>query len=225
MTAEAARNLPAAWAKKVDAFLSEKKFRKFQIQRAGDYEKVYEALSRDLTPEVNAKLTEQVRDGMLAHAYIEQLGRARAYLLERWPINQLDTATGTVNLPPSTMQQGQAWALYAILNDPGRILDEMLMGTLLDEQAAAFREVYQGLYDKLRALLDVEIKERIAKSEDYVVPWDRERVMRRLLGMSQEVPIVEAPKGGGQPAAPEAPAAQIDIDFARERPRVIEKAT
>lgn len=224
-TARAARELPKRWAQLVGAFFSEETWRPFKMPDAPDYEATYDALAEGLGAEERTRLLPQVRDELLADAYVAQLEQARAYLFERWPINQLDTATGPKNLPPSTMQQGQATALWSVVNDPTQVLEEMLMGTLLEEQAAAVRDVYPGLFSRLRTLIDVEIKERQARSEKYTVPWERERVLRCLLGLPQETPIVEAPKGGGGGGdAPAQPAPEIDIDFARERPRVVDRA-
>lgn len=223
VTAEAARNLPRAWSEKVTAFFTETEWRPFKVPKVPDYEETYDALAVGLSPEDKAKLLAEVRDQELGDAYSFQVDAARGYLLERWPINQRDTATGPRNEPPSTMQQGQAWSLFTVINDPNRILDEMLMGTLLEEQAEAFREVCPGLFDRLRGLIDMEIKERQAKSNDFAVAWDRERVLRTLMGLPQEVPITEKKRGGDAP--PEAsPAAEINIDFSRERPQVIENA-
>jgi len=230
-----ARELPRLFSEKVKAFLADEDWRPFKLPKYPDYEKTYDTLIVGSHPDANAKLMANVQDQQLADAYGAQVDRCREYLLERWPMNQLDAATGPLNLPPSTMQQGQAWALYSVVNDPRRILDEMLMGTLLGEkqvpggppsmgQAEAFRELCPGLFGMLRSLLNAEIRDRVAKDAKYTVPWLRERVMRVLLGLPTEVPIVEAKRGAGeaQPEAPPVP--EIDIDFSRERPRVVERA-
>jgi hypothetical protein len=222
--AERARKLPDEWGELVRAFYDEEKWRKFRSPEPPDYQETYEALAVGLGPEEQARLLEQVRDGLLGDAYVQVLQAARQYVFERFPMNALDTATGTKLLVPSLSQQGQAWSIYLVLADRKRILEEMLMGTLLEAQAEAFRAVYPGLWGKLRELLDAERMDRIAKDEEYIVEWSRERVLRRFLGLPQTVALS---KPGGEPAAPAGPdlaGVEIDIDFSRERPRSVDRA-
>lgn len=216
-----ARELPSEFAKKVTAFLDETEWRTFKMPAPGDYEATHEALMSGSDPDDGAELIAQIRDMELGRAYLAQLGAARQYLSERWPIDQIDTATGPRLLPPATMHQGQAWALFSVVTAPGRILDEMLMGTLQEEQAESVKDIYPGLYDRIRGLIDAEIMERKARSEAYTVAWDRERVLRIFLGLPQEVPITDGPDGK-QPEAPADAGADIAIDFSRERSRFVE---
>ena len=223
-TAVAARKLPDRWAVKVRRFLSADEWQEFDIPELGDYEEMRDQLMEDKDPDALGKLTAEILDHDLSQAYGQQLNKVRQYLAANWPMHQLDGGVGLPKLyTPSTMEQGGAWALYAVLGYPERIVDELLMGTLQDEQARAFQENYPELFGRLRTLLDFEFKEKQAAAPSYELPWPRERVWRTLLGLAEEVPITDAARGG-KPEQKQQPAGPLPIDFSKERTRTADAA-
>jgi hypothetical protein len=222
-TGAIARRIPERWAAKVSRFLAAEEWQEFTVTEIRDYTETRDALMAELDPETEAMLVSEMLDHDLARAYAQQLRKARAYLAQNWPMSQMDTATGPKFYEPSTMEQGGAWALYAVLGYPERIVDELLMGALQDEQAQAFREVYPELFDRLNQTIGALHTEKQAASEGYELAWPRERVLRTLLGMPQDTPIVEAQRGGQPEPKPDV-GAPIQIDFSSERPRSAEAA-
>jgi hypothetical protein len=204
-----ARALPREWKAAVDAFLTERKFRAFRMPRAGDHDDLLEQLTAGVDAQRRAALVSRLADPGLGQAYLEVVARATAWLRSRWPSLQLDTPIGPRALPPSRTERWRCASLMAVVDHPGRILDEMRAGTLTSEQAEAFRACYPALFGMLRQMIWTALALRYKTPERYALPYDRELVLRRLVGLRPDVSLAKV----DQPPASPAPTPKVDVDF------------
>ncbi len=124
-----------------------------------------------------------------------------------WPTLTIDTAAGPEPLPLSVDDAGDMAAVFAVLNDPSALLDEIEQYTLEPLQATAFRECYPALYDHLGQALQAAIAEKRAKDKEWLPSWQQEGVMRTLKGMPPEAQFTAPP-----PPAPPNPKLELNSE-------------
>jgi hypothetical protein len=199
-----ARRLPGEWRASVKAFFGQGP-RKFRLYPRPAHEATLERLTRGADLPM---LTSRLADSELVTEYGVVLNNAREYVRERWPSLERDRFTGPQLLEPGFTQMAAAWAILAVVNDPGRLLVEVLSATVLAEQVQAVKDVYPALHGMLVALIDERKKLELARKQSWTVSWGKERVLRIVLGLPPDVSIGQAP----QPPA-RAAGARINIDF------------
>lgn len=124
-----------------------------------------------------------------------------------WPTLTIDTAAGPEPLPLSPDDAGDMAAVYAILNDPSVLLDELEQYTLEPLQATAFRECYPMLYDHLGKALQAAIADKRAKDKTWLPSWQQEGEMRKWKGMPPEEQFSAPP-----PPAPPNPKLDLNAE-------------
>lgn len=206
----AAMALPREWGAKVRDFFDLEKPRKWRFYARSDHERTLIRLTKGISEDEHAQLIARLENAELGQDYMLTLSNAREYLRQRWPSLKLDTPTEPWLLEPGLTTMGDAWAIHAVLDDPGRVIDEMCMGTLATVQVEVFRAVYPGLAEMLRAQLDAEVKRRWAAKKSYQVPWGQQRMMRRYLQMSPDMSLSQVQQ---PPAKTAAASPKLDIDF------------
>jgi hypothetical protein len=133
--------------------------------------------------------------------FFEGIVRSRVYLVGDlltqqpgiWPTLSISTPAGPEPLPLSADDAGDMAAVYAVLNDPRRLLDEMDQGTLEPAQATAFRELFPDLYDHVGKTLQAAIAEQRAKHPSWGVSWQKDGILRVLKGMPPEEQFTAPP--------------------------------
>jgi len=198
-----AEKVPKLWETEVADFLASEKFRKFRAQPKVDHEKTYDALVRGTSPGELDALTAELRNDDIGREYEALLSNAREYLRARWPMLKVDTPTQPIFYTPGVTECARASATYAVVNDPGRILTEMSMGTLVAEQVEAFDALFPDLSKMLRAMLQAEIIKTATASGPVKLSWRIESTLRILFGMPPEAAIKPVDQPPPKMATPE----------------------
>lgn len=199
-----AKALAKTWRAGLAEFLDQKKPKPFRLPKAPDHEGMLDQLTAGVSATRRAALVSQLADPALGEAYLTVVARGIAYLKERWPVLSQDTPLGPRYLPPGKVESGRSASLLSVVDDPGRVLEEMNSGTLTTEQGAAFRSVYPELAAMARTILWQELVRRYKTPEKYSLAFAREQVIRKLVGMPPEVPLsrIEPAKASKAPAIP-----------------------
>jgi hypothetical protein len=207
----AARQLPNEWRAQVKAFFDQARPRKFRLYPRPAHEKT---LTRLTTGVDLPMLTRKLADPDLVTEYGVTLNNAREYVRARWPSLSMDTFTGPRLLEPGWTAMAEAWAVLAVVDDPSRILVEMLCGTIAGEQVAAVKTAYPALWKMLLAQIDERKNLELGRKKSWTVSWPKERILRILLGLPPDVSIAQAPQAPARAAA-----ARINIDFSSAQTR------
>lgn len=204
----AAESVPKEFRAAVQAFLDQSKPARFSLPKKIDAGKIADELSKGIDVADAGQLVSSLAVPELGEAYLEVLKRARGYLLAHWPRLSRDTLSGPRDLPPGPVENGRLASLYAIVDDPSRILDDLRSGTLTGEQAEAFKACYPSLYQMINMMIWDQAAKKWPPDKEASAPWRIERVVRVLLGLPPELSLSQAaPK---KTAAP--PKVQIDFD-------------
>ena len=211
---ERARQLPGEWRSEVKAFFEQTKPRKFRLYPRPAHAATLDKLVAGIQQDRISRLTTRLANQDIANGYLLALSNAIEYVRERWPALKLDTFAGPRLLEPGWATMAEAWEILAVIDRPGRLIDEMLMGTVGAAQVTAVQTVYPALFEMLRGIIEERRQLSLARSQSWSVPWRLERVLRILAGMPPDVAISQAP----QPPA-RAARASFDIDFTSSQTR------
>lgn len=204
--------LPGRWLRRVSAWLEAEKWARFRLQPMPAYLATYEKLTAPIGLDEIGRYTATIADQNISDAYKASLSNAREYARANWPVLSMDTATTPRLLEPGKPVVGQATAMLAVLDDPGRVLDELDMGTLTEDQAKAFRTCYPALYEMLRRFFEAEILRRRARVKSFTIPYARELQLRTLLGMPAEMSITEVQRPPPRMTSTGAPRLKIAVE-------------
>jgi hypothetical protein len=209
VTGTAAEALPREWARDVKAFFDQEKPEKFRKVPRPDHEGTLDRLIAGISAEEQERLTKGLSDEA-GLDYLAALNNAREYVQSQWPALYLDTPTGPQLLEPGPTAMMEASTMYATIDDPHRVVVDMLSGALTTAQVNAFKQVYPGLFDVLRSLVRAEIDRRLARRKSYRVPWRQERVLRVFLGLGPDMTLKHV-----EPKAPQMSSPDVKIDWAK----------
>jgi hypothetical protein len=197
--ARAAR-LPALFQERAAAWWGLEKAKPYKNIDATDAEKVYDRIALDPDPsELRTWLTAAGDDPGPVEALYDSVKLARDYLRINWPRRvTLDTFGGEVSLPLAVDDQAEALSLFAVVNDPTRVLDEMDSYTLSPSQGDAFRKVYPDLAKLHGAALRAGAAKQHAGDPQWMPSEAQESELAILTGVIVGPVDTSAP----QPAAP-----------------------
>lgn len=128
---------------------------------------------------------------------------ARKYLVKKWPRIQIETFGGTRLMPLAVDDAAEVASLWAVLNEPTRILDEMDSASITPSQATAFRTVYPKLYDYYRNELAMGAAEQTAKDPQWMPDESQEILLGILTGQPSGTLNYEATAGEAKAPVPE----------------------
>ena len=215
-----AAKIPKEWRAAVVEFLNQKKKQRFKLPKRADHGDILETLSGGIDANRRASLVGRLTSPELGEAYLSVVARATAHLLDQWPRHYLDTPLGPRVMPPSKTEQMRAASLLAVVDDPNRILDEMRMMSLTTEQATALKTCYPALFEMLKAILFEELARKYKSPDKYALPFSKELIIRRLVGLPPGVSVSKAQPKGDQQSTP-----QVSIDFKSLRTKAQDLAT
>lgn len=201
----AARALPGEWRAHVKQFFDQGKPRKFRLYPRPAHEATLDKL---VAAPDNQWLTSRLQDPDIAEDYLVTFSNAREYVRARWPSLSMDTFAGPRLLEPGKIAMMGAWSILAVIEDPTRLLVEMLSGTPGYDQVVAVEAVYPSLFKMLLALIQERKQMELARKKSWQVPWTKERVLRIVMGLPPDVSVTEAPQAPARAARP-----TIKIDF------------
>lgn len=178
----AAATLPDTFASRAASWWTEEKPKKFSAPKVPKLDVIFDKIALPPTqPEVKAWLHESPDDdddtALLLYLAITQ---ARKLLVDRWPRIVLASFAGERLMPLAVDDQAEVASLFAVLNEPTRILDEMDMNSLSPSQAEVFRTAYPELFTHYRfALGDGAAK--LAKKDPAWMPTEKQSVLLSVL--------------------------------------------
>lgn len=111
---------------------------------------------------------------------MDAMEAARSYLVTRWPRITIDTFAGPRPMPLPFDDAAEAASLFAVVDGPRRIREEMDYGSLTPSQAEAFRAVYPSLFDAYRFALADEAAKITAKNSAWM-PDEAQTLMLSVL--------------------------------------------
>lgn len=197
--ARKAERLAGDWQKAVAGFFAASKPGRARATPEARYLATWKRLN---TRQDDSRLIRKLTDPQIAMAYVVQLRRARDYLRAQWhPLTVKGLATRQL-LEPGLSEQQRASDLYAMVNDPDRLVNALSSGSLLPEEMAAVRNVYPELWSMLAVLIRSEIVKQLGRRKRWEPLWWQEQSVRTLLGMAQDQEIKPVMAQDGQPPGP-----------------------
>lgn len=210
--AAAARALPRQWKAQVSAFLSAK-----TPERLRPAPKIrYMSTWRQLNQKHNdAETIALLEDPAIAMAYVARLKVARTYLRKEWRPLQIQGLYSWTLVDPSPSEGERCADLFAIVNKPGRLLEALAAGSLLDAEMDAVEAVFPELWGMLGAFIYGEAIRRRAEKKSWEPSYWQEVALRTLLDMpiGELSPVKPPEDAGGEPAPPP----DLDIQVKRKR--------
>jgi len=204
---EAARKLPGEWRGMVKDFFDQGKPRKFRLYKRPDHDAMLTKLTEAESPQ---GLVGKLADAGVADDYLAVLSNCREYVRARWPALSTDTFTGPRMMAPGFTAMGDAWMIFAVVDDPTCLLTEVLSGTVQAPQVDAVTACYPELWKMLQALIQERKQLEQAAKKSWAVGWAKERVLRILFSLPADVPIKQAQQ---PPARTGGASRAINIDF------------
>lgn len=131
------------------------------------------------------------------------LTAAREYLVTAWPRLVIETFGGPRLMPMAVDDEAEIASLWAVLDEPTRVLDELDSGTLSPSQALAFRTVYPALYDHLRTAM-AEGAAALSKADPEWMPDESQEIACSILtgqppGLMTKAESAPAPAAAPKP--------------------------
>ncbi len=144
-----------------------------------DYDEILKLLT---LPTTRARLDEDVAawPPELQGAYGEALGTAWGYL--QTVIPTAGDESGQLPVPDTEMIEFSM--IYAVVDDPMLALDRLADGSLIPEEAEAFRQVYPKVYDLARTELLRQMVDVQARKPTWEFPHERQVALETFLGTS-----------------------------------------
>lgn len=156
----------------------------------------YEAMTQKLnvSPDDPVTLASKISDPEIVRSYLTVVSNARLYVKEHWPQLQIENFAGPRTVEPGATFVSEMGMIYTTVNDPTTVLDEMLSHSLQAEQVEAMKTVFPSLFSLLMSLIEERKILELTKIKSWQVPWSKERVLRVLFQLPQNVSIAEAPR-------------------------------
>lgn len=212
----AANTLPDTFAKRARAWWTADDPKPFKEPTTPDMDKLFDRLATAPTqPEVQAWLAND-DDLDIVDDLLISLKKARQYLVDKWPRIQIATFGGTRLMPLAMDDAAEVASLWAVLNDPLRVLDEMDSWTLTPSQAEAFRANHPALYEHYRTELQAAAALRVGKDQNWIPTEAQEIALAILTGQPSGVASYESAGSSEHAPPPEkdlgASAAETQLD-------------
>jgi hypothetical protein len=200
---EAAAKLPERWTARLKHWLGAPQDPWKYREPPADMEKIFQRCAEPMDPLDNAELLKGLGDddADLVANFVPDIALTRKYIVDSWPAQKLMTLKGPELLELASDEAGDMEAVYAVLNDPAVLLQELDSWTLEAQQATAFRTCYPDLYEWLGETLQKLISERAALHKSWEPLWEQETQVATLKGLPPEEPFM-APT---PPALPKTP--------------------
>jgi hypothetical protein len=217
----AARALPGEWRAQVKAFFDQDRPRRFKLYPRPAHEAMLDRLTGG-GPVADEDLVVKLASSDVIYDYLAVLRGARGYVKDRWPALSQDTFTGPRLLEPGATSMGAAWAIHAVVEDPSRLLVEMLSGTVQAAQVDAVKTVYPTLFQLLEQLIGERKAIEQGKKLSWSIDWPKERVLRILFGLPPDVAVKELGQQGAADGGDRSKVPQIDFASSQTRAQRIE---
>lgn len=210
---QAAELLPAKFADHARAWWKKDRKPYKEIKPPRDLDALLDAVSvKPTSAQLAAWLKRAGDDTEAIEAMHVGLGKARAYLVQQWPRIPFQTFAGTQMLPLSIDDTAEVISLWAVMNSPERILDEMDAYTLTDTQALAFRTVFPALFAHYTAELRIGSAKMLVADPEWSPDESQDIVCGVLTGKPPGVIPADA---AAAPGAQTTPAKDLGASAAR----------
>jgi hypothetical protein len=209
--AAAARAVPREWKAAVTAFFAAE-----EPSRLPPAPKIrYLATWKQLNQKQNdAAVIAYLDDPAIAMAYTARLKVAREYLRNEWRPLQVQGLYSWTLVDPSPSENERCTDLFAMVNKPGRLLEALASGSLLEGEMAAVEAVFPELWGMLGALIYGEVIRRRSVKKSWEPNYWQEVALRTLLDVPiGELSPVKPPEEDGPPETPP----DLDIQVKRKR--------
>lgn len=196
----AAITMPETFAKRARSWWLADEREPYKELPEKNLDKLFDSVAIDPTlDEITAWLKDAGDDMEIAEDLHLALVAARKYLVQKWPRVVIPTFGGDRVMPLAIDDAAEVTSLWAVLDDPVRVLDEMDSGTLSPSQAEAFRTVYPALYDHYRDALEDAAALRVRKDPDWMPSEQQEIALAILTAQPSGVAPYEATTPPGEP--------------------------
>jgi len=145
--------------------------------------------------------------------YLKQLGASKEYLSSRYPVVYLQTATGKLEFEGDDEAMADWLSLYAIIDAPARLFDELSSATLTIAQMDAMRARYPLLTAHIVGVFEELVAAERKKSPrlEFALPEWKDDLLRIVRG--EPFDIVPPPPPPAQNGAPKPPARAAGNDI------------
>jgi hypothetical protein len=212
----AAAVLPETFTSRAHAWWKATEREKIRDLKTPDLEKLFDSIATPPTQtDVKEWLGEDPEDeGEQALNLFLSLSAAREYLVNgvradhrpRWPRIIIDTYAGPRLMPLAIDDEAEITSLWAVLNEPTRVLDEMDCAGLTPSQAEAFRAAYPALFAHYWTELLAEAARLTAKDPEWMPDEEQTVILGVLSGQPPGVQKYDA-----APPPPDGPKPQKDL--------------
>lgn len=177
----AASRVPKETEKAIREFIVAEEATKPEKSPHINYLAVWKRFSK---PENDRQLTIVIEDPAVADTYLATLSRARAYLKGAWHPQSIDVLLfGPKLLAPCASEEARCQDLYAMANDPRRVLNRLSSGNIMAEETALLRTCFPEFIAMVAALIDSEMLRKRAERKTWELPYRQEVSVRALTGM------------------------------------------
>jgi hypothetical protein len=213
---DAARSLTGEWRSMIKDFFDRDKPKKFRMyKRPSDFEAISDKLASGKFDVMMA--TAKFADSDITQRYIQVVRNAQEYIRQHIHILEEQTFTGPKKFEPGWVTMADTAAIYAVVNGPSRLLDEILSATVLEEQVSAFKAIYPSLFTMLISIFEERKFLEMTKVLSYAVPWWKERVIRLVYSIPMGASITEQKKSPpgmqSSPPQPQPNTQNIQVNF------------
>ncbi len=122
-------------------------------------------------------------DAEVGSLYLQQLQSGREYLKSQWRPTKITLLTGPKLLAPSTSEKARCQDLYAMVNDPTRIINRLNSCCVMAEELAGLNAVFPNFMAMLSDMINGEIYRRVQARKSYEVPYRQAIAIRMFAGM------------------------------------------
>jgi hypothetical protein len=147
---------------------------------------------------------EILEDAELGSLYLQLLQTGREYLQGQWRPTKITLLTGPKLLAPSTSEKARCQDLYAMVNDPTRILNRLNSCCVMAEEMAALNAVFPNFIMMLSDMINGEIYRRVQARKSYEVPY-RQSIAIKMFAGESTADETETINAETQPAEQSAP--------------------
>lgn len=199
-----AATLPEKFSARAKAWWNRKEPTAYKDIKVGNLDELFDKISAEPTrEEIERWHADAGDDAEIIEDFTVSLKNARTYLKEQWPRIQLVTFAGTRLADLSVEDEAEVASLFAVLNEPTRVLDEMDSATLSPSQATAFRKAYPALYGHYWDAIQMGAAEQGKGDLEWMPDESQEIALAILTGQPQGALPYESEQQGGQPPKPD----------------------
>lgn len=177
----AAARIPKETEKAIREFIVAEKASKPDASPKINYLATWKRFSK---PANDRQLTMVIEDPEVADTYLATLTKVRNYLKGAWRPQSIDVLLfGPKFLPPCASEEARCQDLYAMANDPRRVLERLSAGNIMAEETALLRACFPEFIGMVAALIDSEMLRKRAERKTWELPYRQEVSVRALTGM------------------------------------------